>query len=65
MQKLTIINEVKSFVLSHPEMSFSECIYSFYREKLSGFKEIKDIKNISDNTVLTQIEKAKEIEDGE
>ena len=65
--KLTIINELKSFAIAHPEISAGEMLYSFLRPhgNKNRTDKLSDLLSLTDDQILTNIEKAKQIEDND
>lgn len=60
--KKIAIRTISEFTDEIPEMSLGEILYSIVREQNSGIKELKDLRNISDEGIYTIIEKAKKFE---
>lgn len=64
VQKISIQNELRSLTSENPAKTMGEIIYSFTRPQ--GNKErtdkLSDLLKLTDNEILTAIEKAREIE---
>lgn len=56
------LRELKDMADKFPSYTLGEILYSVIREGVSGIKEVKDLKNLSDEEVYTMIEKANETE---
>lgn len=65
--KLTIINELKTFATEYPEISTGEMLYSFLRPhgNKNRTDKLSDLLSLTDDQILTNIERAKQIEDND
>lgn len=51
------------FVEKNPDLTIGQIFYSIVRPNNSGAKDIRDLKNVSDEDMYTAIEKAKQLEE--
>lgn len=60
--KKIAVRTVSEFVDESPEMSLGDILYSIVRTPNSGIKELKDLRDMSDEQIYSIIEKAKKFE---
>lgn len=60
--KKIAVRTISEFVDESPEMSLGDILYSIIRIPNSGIKDLKDLRNMSDEEVYSIIEKAKKFE---
>lgn len=60
--KKIAIRTISEFVEECPEMGLGDILYSVIRAQNSGIKDLKDLRNMSDENIYSIIEKAKNFE---
>lgn len=60
-----IVSSLRDFQKTFPNMTFGEIMYSFLRNENSPVKNLKDIRELSDESIYESIEKALKYEQEE
>lgn len=63
-EQLSIINEIKAFLLEHNDMTMGQALYAATRPHgdKNRTDKLSDLLTITDDDILTNIEKSKELE---
>lgn len=60
--KKIAVRTITEFVDESPELSLGDILYSIIRTHNSGIKDLKDLRDMSDEKIYSIVEKAKQFE---